>query len=124
MAQRQVPELVVDRLKWWRRFSLTWRLIHYCLGLTATVSSVLVAAHESLPNSWSDWSLSTFSLITAVSTGILTFLNASAKSRAYMQAWRLVNNESSSFQLNPNYPEATLGTALRRGEAIIAKSDT
>ncbi|SOE59094.1 hypothetical protein SAMN05414139_01473 [Burkholderia sp. D7] len=124
MPQRAVPELVADRLETWRRYARYWRIIHYCLGLTATVSSVLVAANKSFPDTWWVWTVPTFSLITALSTGILTFLNASGKSRAYIQAWRLVDDACTQFQFNQNYAEATLGAAMRRAEALIAKSDT
>ena len=120
MPQREVPAIVTDRLVAWRYYFRLWRLVHYSFGLTATICSVRVAAHKSLPEAVS---ISLLSLVAAVCTALLTFLNAGSKSRAYTQAWRLVDGECMQFQVDNKYGEATLVEAVKKGEALIAKSD-
>ena len=65
----------------------------------------------------------TLAVVVAVSTAVLTFAKASAKANAYMQAWRLLDSERVSYELDVSVTEAKLAAVLKDGETIIGKSD-
>lgn len=113
---RTVPEQITKQLKNWWCFFWFWNVLHYVLGLYATVGTVFIAASKQAPDTF-------LSITVAVSTAALTFLKATEKASAYIAAWRYLNSERICFELDPNYPETNLCKAHKKGEEIIGKSD-
>jgi len=99
--------------------------MQYGLGLFAALGAALIAADKTAR----DYVLIetsipiTFSIAVALATAALTFLRATPKANAYIQAWRYLHNECLIYEADAAYTDKMLAEAHRQGEAIIAKSD-
>lgn len=125
------PDCVERLLKtWWRSFWI-WNVVHYLLGLVATIGTVVIAAakdSESIqcifkifPCIGTDQSMP--SIVVAICTAILTFSKAGAKANAYIQAWRIVNAVKIRCEIDPNITNKEIVDAVEKAEEIIGKSD-
>lgn len=116
MSDRQVPQLISAQLKYWNLCFWIWNIIHYLLGIYATVGTVIIASKGLEKSTW-------LAISVAIATAVLTFFKASAKANAYIQAWRLLHTECVAYQLNAEYTDKQLADAHRDGEQIIGKAD-
>ena len=123
MEKRTTPVQITKRLKdWWLCFWF-WNILHYLLGLTATVGTVVIAATKGQALGPAATGHTTLAVAVAVSTAILTFAKASTKAKAYADAWRLLDSERVIYELDASVTEAKLAATLKAGETIIGKSD-
>lgn len=122
---RTLPKNIVTALRGWRACFWIWNILQYALGLFAALGAALIAADKSAR----DYVLVataipvTFSIAVALATAALTFLRATPKANAYIQAWRHLHNECLIYEADENYTDKMLAEAHKQGEAIIAKSD-
>ena len=110
------PSQITKQLSNWNACFWFWNVIHYALGLTATIGTVVIAQKAAVDHG-------SLAIVVAVATAALTFFKASAKANAYIGAWRYLNAERICFELDPNYTEAKLAEAHKKGEEIIGKAD-
>ena len=122
---RTLPKDLSDALSGWRLCFWIWNILQYGLGLFAALGAALIAADKAAR----DYILFatsipiTFAVAVALTTAALTFLRASPKANAYIQAWRYLHNECLIFKADETYTEKMLADAHKQGEAIISKSD-
>ena len=101
-SARTTPiQITIQLANWWKCFWL-WNFVHYALGLTATIGTVLIAQNRNI-----DYRI--LAVFVAVATAAMTFLKSGAKANAYIAAWRYLNAERICFELDPSYSEASLG---------------
>jgi hypothetical protein len=118
---RRTPSQIRDQLSsWWSAFWV-WNVLHYALGLVATIGSVLVVQQSKIGTGASDHQ--TLGVVVAVCTAALTFLKSGAKANAYIAAWRYLNAERICYELDATYTDTKLAEHHKKAEAIISKSD-
>lgn len=122
---KPVPKPITDQLQNFRMCFWFWNISHYMLGLSAALGASLIAVNkENAGHPLVDIGISiNLGVAVALATSALTFLKASAKANAYIQAWRLLHNEVVCFQLSENGSEDKLCDAHRKAEEIVGKSD-
>lgn len=123
MSDRPIPASIRRHLNGWNRCFWIWNVLHYLFGLTATIGTVLIAVHSGEPADPTSKLTGVAPILVAICTSCLTFLKASTKANAYIQAWRILDLERIAYSLDPNYPDEKLVDAVRRGETIIGKTD-
>ena len=111
---QSTPSQIVEQLKNWHICFWIWNVSHYALGLIATIGTVVIAREVAVNHG-------ALAIVVAVATACLTFFKASTKADAYIGAWRYLNAERICFELDPNYTEAKLAEAHKKGEQIIGK---
>ena len=109
------PQITRQLRSWWWCF-IVWNVIHYLLGLTATIGTVLIAKNTTVD-------YGNLAILVAIATAAITFLKSGSKANAYLVAWRQLNAERICFELDPSYTEAKLADAHKKGEEVIGKAD-
>lgn len=109
---KATPPQIRDQLRNWRLCFWIWNMLHYALGLTATVGAVFLAKGG-------DGYL-LLKLAVPVATAALTFLNAKEKANIYIAAWRHLNAERIKYELTPEYDEARLANSHGKAEELIS----
>jgi len=54
---------------------------------------------------------------------LMTFLMPSRRAKAYVNAWRILNDACNRYKMDENYQISELLNAVKKGEEIIAPSD-
>lgn len=112
-----IPELR-KQLSLWHRSARRLRALSVLLGLTAIVTSVLVASD--LPSSQA---VRILAVVSAVATTALTGLDLTHKSNGFRSAWRELNAQLMRHEsgIEPDARESTsdLIDAYQRAEAMI-----
>lgn len=124
MEQRECPKQVLALLTaWWRAFWF-WNVVHYTLGLTATIGTVIIASDSSFAYK-NNLSLphQSLGILVAICTAIITFSKASNKANAYIRAWRVVNTARIVYEVDLNSSDKDLLNAVKNGEEMIGKAD-
>ena len=108
-----IPE-IEKQLKTWSWQTSVFRLIHAALGITAIVSSLLVAAKLTLavPLEW-------LALIAAVSVGLMSGFNLGAKANSMRRAWRSLNAALLKYKHGVDTSAGNLIAVYAEAEAII-----
>jgi hypothetical protein len=120
---KPVPAPIENQLQNFQICFWIWNILHYLLGLSAALGAALIAANKSSANDQLFGLPITLGIAVALATAALTFLRASTKANAYIQAWRLLHNEVVCFQLAENGNVEKLCEALRKAEELIGKTD-
>lgn len=108
---KATPQQIHDQLKNWRLCFWIWNVLHYALGLTATVGAVFLAQNSN--------GYVLLKLAVPVAAAALTFLNAKEKANVYIAAWRLLNAERIKYELTPEYDVARLADSHAKAEELI-----
>jgi hypothetical protein len=90
-------------------------LIHAALGITAIVSSLLVAAKLSILEIPAEW----LALTAAVSVGLMSGFNLGAKANSMRRAWRSLNAALLKYNHGVDNDAGNLIAAYAEAEAII-----
>ena len=115
---REIPPLFMARLADWFRYFFIWAALHYVLGVTSAVLSVIVATVD-----FSDAKKrvrTTLAVIAAATVALLTLLTPAANAKAYIQAWRVLDAACRQYQVDSTTPISTLNEAVDAGEKAIA----
>ena len=125
MTAKTVPKDIKGQLFWWRAIFWFWNILHYALGLSTAAGAGLIASQATAKDYvLIDGKLPiTLAIAVALATAALTFFRASAKANAYIQAWRMLNNECMIFTKDENYTEKMLADQHKKAEEIIGKVD-
>jgi len=115
---REIPVGVAARLTEWYRYFIIWATLHYGLGATTTVLSVIVAAVEFSTDR--KRVRSALAGLAATTAALLTLLTPAANAKAYIQAWRLLDSASRQYQVDTTIPLSKLNEAVDEGEKAIA----
>lgn len=124
-STKSVPSTIETQMCWWQVCFWFWNILHYLLGLSTALGAGLIAAVDSAK----DFVLVGGTLpiklpvVVALATAAMTFLRASAKANAYIQAWRGLNCECIIYLCDSSYDEQKLAQAHKTAEAIIEKVD-
>ena len=103
---------------WFLRYRI-WLSLHYALGLTSVVLSVVSVAYKSARPSVK----SVLVLSAAIAAGVLTFFNPSAKARAYHRAWQGLDNALIIYNTSSTPNGQDLIAAEKSGENLLPDSD-
>ena len=124
---KPVPKPISDQLFNWQICFWIWNVSHYALGLFAALGASLIATKKDAAGfelfSAMPGLPITLGMVVAIATAALTFLKASAKANAYIQAWRLLHNEVVCFRLDENGSESKLCEVHRKAEELIGRVD-
>ena len=90
-------------------------MIHAALGITAIVSSLLVAAKLSILEIPAEW----LALTAAVSVGLMSGFNLGAKANSMRRAWRSLNAALLKYNHGVDNDAGNLIAAYAEAEAII-----
>ncbi len=119
---KTLPNEIEQLLLAWDKYFHTWWVVHYTLGITGTISAISVASQPKfllgVP-----YLLDGFAWISAVCIALMTFLMPSRRAKAYVNAWRILNDACNRYKLDEDYPISELLNAVKKGEEIIAPSD-
>lgn len=122
MNTRSLPDEIEQLLSAWSKFFHNWWAIHYILGIMGTVCAITVASQPkfllNIP-----YLLDGFAWISAICIALITFLMPSRRAKAYVAAWRLLNDACSRFKMDEQYSVQELLDAVKKGEDIIGHSD-
>lgn len=121
MSERPVPTHFERRQRVWYLSSIIWRAVHYTAGIAGTICSTIVAATAKggdlrEPVTW-------LGIVAGVATGLLTFLSAKENANAFMNAWRVLDGATTAYKFGTTLTEHDLAGALKKGEAIIQRTD-
>lgn len=128
MPKIDFPASVTKLLEsWWLSFWI-WSIIHYVLGLTATIGTVVIAATKGASADQSascciGFNPSTLGILVAICTSVITFSKAGIKANSYIQAWRIVNAVKVRCEIDSSITEKEIYDAVQKAEEIIGKSD-
>ena len=121
---REIPEEIDNLCRKWLRIRSVWAALHYCLGTTATLCSITVAANPSFLSQLPGV-VGTLAWISALCISLMTFLVPERMARGYIRAWRVLNVACQAYRHNPSADIKDLLRAVKRGEQLIARdSDT
>ena len=124
---KPVPKIISNQLRNWQICFWIWNISHYTLGLLTALGASLIATRKDAAGfelfSPMPGLPVTLGMLVAIATAALTFLKASAKANAYIQAWRLLHNEVVCFKVDENGSEAKLCEVHRKAEELIGKVD-
>jgi hypothetical protein len=120
IVHRQLPSQVANILDVWDTLFHRWWVYHYLLGIAGLLSSIIVAAGYRL---FSQQIISILSLLAAICMGLITFLMPSKRARAYVAAWRLLNDACNRYINDDTFTIKELLDAQKKGEDIISNSD-
>jgi hypothetical protein len=122
MSPRIIPDEIEQRVAAWKRYIDRWWLVHYILGITGTVSSIIVASRPAFM-SRINYLVEGFALLAAACFVTITFLMPARRARAYVSAWRLLAHACTSYKVDQSYTLERLLNALAEREKIIENSD-
>ena len=105
------PKQIVEQLHNWQLCFWIWNVLHYVLGLVATVGAVFIAQDNAR--------FGVLNLLVPVSAAALTFLNAKEKANVYIAAWRFLNSERIKYELMEDYDETRLAESHAKAEELI-----
>src|SRR5262245_55271290 len=117
-TSREIPASIAARLEEWYTYFLVWATLHYALGVTSAVLSVIVATVD-----FSDEKKkvrTVLAVIAAATVALLTLLTPAANAKAYIQAWRVLDSACRQYQVDSAVPLAKLNEAVDEGERAIA----
>ena len=113
---KPIPKSIENELKKWSWMTATLRLSHLLLGITAIISSLLVAAKI---NSFQPIAIEWLAFLAAVSVALMSGFDLGAKANSMRRAWRLLNAAIIRFQEDPNGKIEAVVDAYERAEEII-----
>lgn len=99
-AVRALPDYIrADRIAWKANARL-FTILHYSLGITAIVSSVLgsVKVDQAVNAAWFANLVFVSRLVAAMCTGAMTFLNLEKRTRAYQRAFVAIDRACGKFE--------------------------
>jgi hypothetical protein len=111
MQPRIIPDEIEQRLSAWRRYFTRWWNVHYALGITGTVSSILVASQPKFLSNINHL-MEIFALISAICIVLITFLMPSRRAKAYVSAWRILTDACTRNRVDETYSKRELLDAL------------
>ena len=118
---KTLPNEIEQLLLAWDKYFHTWWAVHYTLGITGTISAISVASQPKfllgIP-----YLFDGFAWISAVCIALMTFLMPSRRAKAYVNAWRILNDACNRYKMDGNYQISELLNAVKKGEEIIAPS--
>ncbi|MFH1021808.1 MAG: hypothetical protein V1809_00290 [Planctomycetota bacterium] len=118
---RDLPESI-DRQRelWWRAWFI-WQTWHYTLGGLGAVSGAVVAVSSQIPGMvrWVPF----LGLLSAITSGLLLFLNANKQATGFMKAYRRLNTACVRFVSDETYPLQNLLKIHEEGVTIIERSE-
>ena len=122
METRPLPEEIEQLLTAWYKYFHKWWAVHYFLGIIGTICAITVASQ---PKFLLDipYLLDALAWISAICMALITFLMPSRRAKAYVAAWRLLNDACNRFKLDQQFPIQELLDAVKKGEEIIGRSD-
>jgi len=122
MDLRPLPEPIDLLLTAWYKYFHKWWAVHYFLGIMGTICAITVASQPkfllNIP-----YLLDGAAWISAICMALITFLMPSRRAKAYVAAWRLLNDACNRFQIDKQFPIQELLDAVKKGEEIIGRSD-
>jgi len=99
----------------WHRCAIGWNFLHLLLASTATVSSVVVATFST---EMGDSLTKAFAFMAAISVGLISTFDLSARRKNYRNAWRHLNQRYLIF-ISGGCSEKDLIRAYGKGERTI-----
>ncbi len=122
MTSRTLPTEIEQLLLAWDKYFHTWWAVHYGLGITGSVCAITVASQPkfllALPHLGEG-----FAWISAICIALITFLMPSRRAKAYVNAWRILNDACNRYKLDEKYTIEELLNGVKDGEGIIGTSD-
>jgi hypothetical protein len=119
---RSLPSEIQQLLSAWDRFFHAWWLFHYTLGIAGTIASITVASNPKILQGCPHV-IDSLAWMSAICIALITFLMPSRRAKAYVAAWRLLNDACNRYKLDPTYPVQELLNAATKGEEIISSAD-
>ena len=114
--ERRVPSKIIKQLSRWSFQCRVLRIAHFILVLTATVSSILVAAKLStFPQGVTE----SLAVLAAVSVSLIQAFDLGSKANRMRGAWRKLNAAVILFEEDPQITIRHLVKAYERGEELI-----
>jgi len=122
MSIKSIPEDIEKLRQSWFFHYREWRGYHYALGVVGTICAITVASN---PKFFQDipYILEGAAWISAICIALLTFLMPSRRAKAYIDAWRILNNSCNRYKMSEDYTVEQLLDAVASGENTIATSD-
>ena len=122
-ASQLIPEEVEKIGKAWHFYFRTWWFFHYFIGVAGVVSAITVANNPKFLQAM-PFVLDGLAWFSAICVSLLTFLEPKKRARAYVAAWRVLHKEMGSFRYGSSPDAIPLFDAVKKGEDIIAQSDS
>lgn len=113
-----VPRKYIELQRKWKRYEITWTLVHYALGISGAVLAFLIGT-EKLP-AFLEGQQTLIAILAGICVTVLTFTSPASRRKAYSEACDLLRIERLRFEV-PDNVEEELVSVLEKGQAIIAK---
>lgn len=108
--------------KEWKAKETVWSVIHYSLGIAATVLAALASRKMGVaPTAESLAQTSDFAVISAILAAILTFLSPSARRKAYTEACDRLRITRMRYETQDDFTERDLNDAVQLAQDVISK---
>jgi hypothetical protein len=122
MTSRTLPLEIEQLLSAWGKYFHSWWTVHYIFGIVGSVCAITVASQPKfllgLP-----YLIEGFAWISAICIALITFLMPSRRARAYVNAWRILNDACNRYKMDEKYTIKELLDAVKEGEKIISTAD-
>lgn len=122
MTARILPDEIEQLLLAWDKYFHTWWVVHYVLGIAGTICAITVASQPKFLSAI-PYLIDGFAWISAICIALITFLMPSRRAKAYVSAWRILNDACNRYKMDETYSTQELLNAVKKGEDIIASSD-
>lgn len=119
---RELPIETQQLLSTWHDHFKLWWVIHYILGIVGTVLAITVASHPKFLLSFIHL-IDILAWISAICIVLITLLMPSRRAKAYVNAWRILNNACIHYRMDDSFTMKELLNAVEEGEKIISESD-
>lgn len=119
---RTLPSEIEQLLSAWDRYFHNWWVVHYVLGIAGSAFAITVASQPKfllgVP-----YLIEGFAWISAICIALITFLMPSRRAKAYVNAWRILNDACNRYKMDESYTIKELLDAVKEGEKLIGSSD-
>jgi hypothetical protein len=113
---------VIGRLTEWRRSFRLWRALNNALRIISLVLSFSVAVGFRFLQTHGNV-IQILAWLAFLSTLILLWLQPAKRGKAYADAWRMLDDAFSRYQVEENFPVEKVYDIRREGEKMISFTD-
>jgi len=103
--------------KSWKRLEIIWSVIHYGLGITATVLAFLASSSKLI----GEEIVPALAIASGLGAAILTFLSPASRRKAYTEACDLLRLTRLRFESQDEITKKDMNDAVEKAQEIIAK---